>query len=208
MQGTGTVKNAIVRNENRRARIERSISEVTERYLTIANKQSPFYGMPYSSKIFSRTDILAIDQDSTLVAQNNFHYTDDIPRSKRHLGYRVKYSGGSSGGSSGDSDEVVTINSTQFTPIVDISITDYSKGLDYFESVTKGYLVAVKNSPSDTTGRLVSFAGHFINFAKEWSRSLAPNAELWGDPFDLDFFVKTKYPAGFFQRNKFRKNRI
>ncbi len=224
MQGTGTVKNAIVRNENRKARIDRSISEVTERYLPIINSQSPFFGMPYSSKIFSRTDILAIDQDSTLVAQNNFHYTDDIPRSGRYLGYKVQYSGGSSGTSSGGSsgtssggssgtssggnNEIVTINSTQFTPIVDIDITDNSRGLDHFEDVTRGYLVAVKNSPSDTKGRLVSYSAHFINFAKEWSKSLAPNAELWGDPFDLDYFVKTKYPAGLFQRNKFTKNRI
>jgi hypothetical protein len=88
MQGTGVVKNAIVRSENRTARIERSISDVTESYLTISNKNSPFNKMKYSSKIFSRTDILAIDQDSTFVAQNNFHYTDDVPRSKRYQGYR------------------------------------------------------------------------------------------------------------------------
>lgn len=88
MQGTGVVKNAIVRNENRTARIERSISDVAENYLTISNVNSPFNKMKYSSKIFSRTDILAIDQDSTIVTQNNFHYTDDIPRSKRYQGYK------------------------------------------------------------------------------------------------------------------------
>jgi hypothetical protein len=206
MQGTGVVKNAIVRSENRTARIERSISDVTENYLTISNVNSPFNAMKYSSKIFSRTDILAVDQDSTLVAQNNFHYTDDIAKSKRYQGYRVSYSGGTAA-ATGEG-EVVDFNNKDFVSIIDVDFSDYGSGFDGFEEANKGFLIGVKNNSSDTKVKLVLLAQHFIKFAKEWVKSLQPNAELWGDPFNMDYFLKTKWPAGFFQRNKFRKNRI
>lgn len=187
MQGTGTVKNAIVRNENRKARIDRSISEVKERYLPIANRQSPFYGMFYSSKIFSRTDILAIDQDSTLVAQNNFHYTDDIPRSGRYLGYRVRYSGGttstSGAGTTGESDtagDPVVFNSTEFTALTEATFQSFKSMDSIFSSPFSELTIGVKAKASDSQLYILNLASHFNVYVETFFDSLY-NPEKYGD---------------------------
>lgn len=206
MQGTGTVKNAIVRDQIRRARIDRSISEVAENYLTISNSNSPFNGMKYSSKIFSRNDILSIDQDSTSVAQNNFHYTDDIPKSKRHLGYRVSYSGGSSNTSTSSASglQTATFNPGSFTEL-DISL---SRGLiggsksfeDFFNNEKSEYTVAVKDKPTDTTVKLYNLGSHFMSFVASYIDRLY-NPEKFGDLTDgdnLDAFTKKTWPANTF----------
>ena len=196
MQGTGTVKNAIVRNENRTARIERSISEVVENYLTISNKNSPFNGMKYSSKIFSRTDILAIDQDSTFVTQNNFHYTDDIPRSKRYQGYRVKHSSGNSE----ESTETTTFSTNSFSAFTSDLIGSFASLSDWEDSPNSKWKVGIKQKASDTNVTLHTLAIHFIHFIASYIDSIY-NPEKFGDLEDgdvLDAFLKKTWPANTF----------
>lgn len=185
MQGTGVVKNAIVRSENRTARIERSVSDVAENYLTISNKNSPFNNMKYSSKIFSRTDILAIDQDSTLVAQNNFHYTDDIPKSKRYQGYRVSYSGSSSGstGSSTSSQnsigDTIIFDAQKFLKLEKYIFASYLS-LSEFVTDTKDLIIGVKNKASDTKVTLYTLGVHFSMYLKDYLQRIN-NFEKYGD---------------------------
>jgi len=194
MQGTGVVKNAIVRNENRTARIERSISDVAENYLTISNVNSPFNKMKYSSKIFSRTDILAIDQDSTIVTQNNFHYTDDIPRSKRTLGYKVKYLTDSNDNNT----ETMTYSASKFTAFESSFIDPAS--LEALENGNGKWTIGVKDNVSDTKVSLYNLAQHFIRYIAN-SLSGLYNPEKFGDLYDgdaLNAFLSKTWPAGTF----------
>ena len=50
---------------------------------------SPFNGYNYSNLIYSRTDIAAVDQDSTTDTANNFHYTGDIDAGNRWDEYKL-----------------------------------------------------------------------------------------------------------------------
>lgn len=68
-----------------------SIAELEDDPITIVDADSRFNGYKYSSKIYSRTDILAPDIDQTNNVQNNFHYTNDIARSERWDEYRLIY---------------------------------------------------------------------------------------------------------------------
>lgn len=67
------------------------IASMPDAPITINDSDSRFNGYKYSSKIYSRTDILASDIDETNNVQNNFHYTNDIPKSDRWDEYRLMY---------------------------------------------------------------------------------------------------------------------
>lgn len=102
INGTGNVK-YLPPAESGLYPLVKSIKDIKDSGIAISNKNSPFYGYYYPTKAFSRTDILAVDQDKTDNVYNNFHYTGDIPISKKWDEYRVGYtstSGGSSGGTS------------------------------------------------------------------------------------------------------------
>ena len=101
INGTGSVK-YLPPPENGLYPLKKSIKDVTGSSIAIANKNSPFHGYFYPTKAFSRTDILAVDQDKTDNVYNNFHYTADIPISRRWDEYKIEYTS-TSGSSSGTS---------------------------------------------------------------------------------------------------------
>lgn len=65
------------------ARTNYTVAQSDENRIKIKKLYSPFNNYYYPSRIFSRTDILAIDQDSTASSLNNFHYTGDIDAGNR-----------------------------------------------------------------------------------------------------------------------------
>lgn len=101
INGTGNVK-YLPPAESGLYPLVKGIKDVEDSGIPISNKNSPFYGYYYPTKAFSRTDILAVDQDKTDNVYNNFHYTGDIPISKKWDEYKVEYTS-TSGGSSGSS---------------------------------------------------------------------------------------------------------
>ncbi len=78
------------------ARTDYSVAQSDENKIEIDKIYSPFNDYKYPSRIFSRTDIRSIDQDSTASSLNNFHYTGDIDAGNRWDEYRVNYDSGSS----------------------------------------------------------------------------------------------------------------
>ena len=90
-----------------------SIKDLPSNDLAIDNRKSPFHGYLYPSKIYSRTDILAIDQDSVDNVYNNFHYTNDVHLSKRWDEYRLNYK--TTGSSSTSSTTTTTTTNTKLT---------------------------------------------------------------------------------------------
>ena len=99
INGTGNVK-YLPPAEGGLYPLIKSIKDVEDSGIPISNKNSPFYGYYYPTKTFSRTDILAVDQDKTDNVYNNFHYTGDIPISKKWDEYRIGYTSTFSGSSS------------------------------------------------------------------------------------------------------------
>ena len=100
INGTGSVK-YLPPPENGLYPLVKSIKDVEDSSIEIVNKNSPFYGYYYPTKTYSRTDILAVDQDKTDNVYNNFHYTADIPISKKWDEYKVEYTSTSTGSSGG-----------------------------------------------------------------------------------------------------------
>ena len=80
------------------ARTDYSVAQSDENKIEVDKIYSPFNDYNYPSRIFSRTDIRSLDQDSTASSLNNFHYTGDIDAGNRWDEYRVNYDSGSSDG--------------------------------------------------------------------------------------------------------------
>lgn len=89
--GTGNFPYYIITREEKSYPVNISLQEMGREYKTITNSDSPFNGYSYPINIYSRTDILSADQDSTSSVMNNFIYTADIRKSKRSDEYRVIY---------------------------------------------------------------------------------------------------------------------
>jgi hypothetical protein len=98
ISGTGRFVTLVPVSRTSFVRQRISIKNVPDQPVTIANPSSPFNGYPYSSKIFSRTDILSVDYETTKNTKNSFHYTNDVNRSKRWDEYAIyrRMSGSSS----------------------------------------------------------------------------------------------------------------
>lgn len=78
------------------ARTDYSVAQSDENKIEVDKIYSPFNDYLYPSRIFSRTDIRSLDQDSTASSLNNFHYTGDIDEGNRWDEYRANYDSGSS----------------------------------------------------------------------------------------------------------------
>ena len=65
------------------ARTTFSVAESPENKIKIDKNFSPFDNYNYPTRIFSRTDIRAIDYNNTSYPQNSFHYTGDIDEGNR-----------------------------------------------------------------------------------------------------------------------------
>jgi hypothetical protein len=91
ISGLGSFKGVKPVNQESRVRQYVSVASLNDAPIRILNEESPFNGYRYSSKVYSRTDILAIDQDTTKNVLNNFHFTNDIGKSGRWDEYRVSY---------------------------------------------------------------------------------------------------------------------
>lgn len=65
------------------ARTTYSVAESPENKIKIKKNFSPFNKYNYPTRIFSRTDIRAIDYNNTSYPQNSFHYTGDIDEGNR-----------------------------------------------------------------------------------------------------------------------------
>lgn len=101
VSGSGTFVDTVVKTRTGlRFEPNYSIARVPDAPIIVNDADSRFNGYSYSSKIYSRTDILASDIDETNNVQNNFHFTNDIEKSNRWDEYRVIYvnSGGSTTG--------------------------------------------------------------------------------------------------------------
>ena len=79
--GSADFKNVVFKpgkNTNGITRSNFSISEVEENKIQIKQTFSPFNKYYYPGKVFSKTDIVSADQETTASTFNNFHYTGDI----------------------------------------------------------------------------------------------------------------------------------
>jgi peptidoglycan hydrolase-like protein with peptidoglycan-binding domain len=91
ISGSGSFKGVTPVNQVSNVRQYVSVASMDDSPIQILNDESPFNRYRYSSKIYSRTDILAIDQDTTKNVLNNFHFTNDIGKSERWDEYKVSY---------------------------------------------------------------------------------------------------------------------
>lgn len=97
--GTGNFSKYVIEKEGvsgTLARTNYSVAQSDENKIEVDKVYSPFNDYKYPSRIFSRTDIRSVDQDSTASSLNNFHYTGDIDAGNRWDEYRVNYDSGSS----------------------------------------------------------------------------------------------------------------
>lgn len=100
------------------ARTTYSVIENAENKIQIKKIFSPFHKYNYPSRIFSRTDIRAIDYDATSYPQNNFHYTGDIDEGNRWDEYFYgKDSPTTTSVATGTKSYNVTSNITKVVPI-------------------------------------------------------------------------------------------
>jgi hypothetical protein len=90
--GKADFKNVVFKSARNTGGITRSnfsISEVEENKIQIKQKFSPFNKYRYPGKVFSKTDIVSADQETTASSFNNFHYTGDIDAGNRWDEYFV-----------------------------------------------------------------------------------------------------------------------
>jgi len=174
INGTGNIK-YLPPAETGLYPLVKSIKDVKDSGIPISNKNSPFYGYYYPTKAFSRTDILAVDQDKTDNVYNNFHYTGDIPISKKWDEYRVGYTSTSGGSSGGTSVGKPTGNPTGLKLLMETRIAIFEKSPDTFfndEFFTRPAYES-KYSGQDV-------ADFYIQY-ENWFRTNVYNPELFGD---------------------------
>ena len=174
INGTGNIK-YLPPAETGLYPLVKSIKDVEDSGIPISNKNSPFYGYYYPTKAFSRTDILAVDQDTTDTVYNNFHYTGDIPISKKWDEYRVGYTSTSGGSSGGTSVGKPTGTPTGLKLLMGTRIAIFEKSPDTFfndEFFTRPAYES-KYSGQDV-------ADFYIQY-ENWFRANVINFELFGD---------------------------
>ena len=184
INGTGNVK-YLPPAESGLYPLVKSIKDVKDSGIPISNKNSPFYGYYYPTKAFSRTDILAVDQDKTDNVYNNFHYTGDIPISKKWDEYRVGYTS-TSGGSSGTT-TVTTVNKPTGNPFkfllhmgTRIGTLEKSQATFFADEIMTRPAYVSKYSGEDV-------ADFYIQY-ENWFRSNVYNPELFGDLNEEQYF--------------------
>ena len=182
INGTGNVKYLSPVEKNSLYPLVKSIKKVNDAAVIVSNKNSPFYGYFYPTRAFSRTDILAVDQDKTDNVSNNFHYTGDIPISKKWDEYKVVYTSRSGGSSTGTSVAKPTGTPTGLKLLMGTRIAIFEKSPDTFfhnEFFSRPDYVS-KYSGQDV-------ADFYIQYEK-WFRSNVYNPELFGDLNEQQYF--------------------
>lgn len=111
ISGNGILKNKRPKRINNTQRLTVGIKEISDKNITIKDASSPFNNYPYSTKIFSRTDILSTDLNSISNTFNNFHFTDDVAKSGRWDEWAV-YSYMLTGSTSGQTATSSTVDSS------------------------------------------------------------------------------------------------
>lgn len=89
VSGSGTFNTTIPTTTNQERSELISISQMPDNPIEINDSDSRFNNYPYSSKIYSRTDIVIPDIYQTNNVLNNFHFTNDIEKSKRWDEYKL-----------------------------------------------------------------------------------------------------------------------
>jgi hypothetical protein len=153
-----------------------SVGSMPDEPIVINDSDSRFNGYNYSSKIYSRTDILAADIDETNNVQNNFHFTNDVSKSNRWDEYRVIYK--TSTGSSTSSVNSRGTTAAQWSGPTSYISTTYKKGSKLQFSHVPGYSGYTKLKEKDFWSKQVFYDSttNVIEFGQLFERWLWPFA--------------------------------
>jgi hypothetical protein len=192
INGTGNVQ-YLPPPENGLYPLTKSIKDVEDSSIEIANKNSPFYGYYYPTKIYSRTDILAVDQDKTDNVYNNFHYTGDIPISKKWDEYKIEYASTSSGSSGTSNVDKPTGTPSKFS---NIPPTEFGK---FIISPT----AFLQSEYASRPAYISKYAGNSVaDFYSQYENQFRSMTSLWeklgdlSDEANFQSFLSTTQPAG------------